>query len=212
MCPPNIIWMRDQFGIGARTQLYSFRYACTNEPTLPLFSAVLLFRLDAVLRFPFRPASVLDSMPHAKRIDQVALSPDGTQVAFISNGELAIIPANGGASHTITVEANLSLRDVAWSADSKRIAFIANHPGEVPAAQVWTALADGTAPQKHAELKGYVETPRFSPDGSKLALLFIAGMPRDAGPLQPMTPLAGVVDQKIYEQRIATIDLSTDAP
>jgi dipeptidyl aminopeptidase/acylaminoacyl peptidase len=35
-------------------------------------------------------------------------------------------------------------------------------------------------------------------------------MPRAAGPLQPMTPLAGVVNEKIYEQRIATIDLSTD--
>jgi dipeptidyl aminopeptidase/acylaminoacyl peptidase len=35
-------------------------------------------------------------------------------------------------------------------------------------------------------------------------------MPRAAGPLQPMTPLAGVADQKIYEQRIATIDLATD--
>ena len=159
---------------------------------------------------PSHAATVLDSMPHAKKIDQVALSPDGTQVAFISEGELAVIPANGGASRTIAVEANLPLRDVAWSADSKRIAFIADLPGQVPAAQVWTAAADGTVPQKHAELKGYVETPRFSPDGSKLALLFIEGMPRVAGPLQPMTPLAGVVDQKIYEQRIVTIDLGTD--
>ena len=52
-------------------------------------------------------------MPHAKRIDQVALSPDGTKVAFISDGELSVVPANGGSSHTIAVEANLPLRDVA---------------------------------------------------------------------------------------------------
>ncbi|MGA9707885.1 MAG: LpqB family beta-propeller domain-containing protein, partial [Candidatus Sulfotelmatobacter sp.] len=149
-------------------------------------------------------------MPHAKRIDQVALSPDGTQVAFISSGELTVIPVNGGSSHAIAVEGNLPLRDVTWSADSKRIEFIADLPGDAPAAQVWTAGADGTAPLKHAELKGYVESPRFSPDGSKLAFLFIEGMPRAAGPLQPMTPLAGVIDQKIYEQRIVTIDLSTD--
>jgi hypothetical protein len=32
---------------------------------------------------PSHAATVLDSMPRAKRIDQVALSPDGTQVAFI---------------------------------------------------------------------------------------------------------------------------------
>ena len=157
-----------------------------------------------------RAAAVLDSMPHAKRISQVALSFDGTQVAYIVNGQLTLIPASGGASHSIAVEGNLPIRDLAWSADSKRVTFIADVPGDVPAAQVWTAGADGSALVKHAELKGYAEAPRFSPDGSKLAILFIEGMPRVAGPLQPMTPLAGVVDQKIYEQRIATIDLSTD--
>jgi dipeptidyl aminopeptidase/acylaminoacyl peptidase len=157
-----------------------------------------------------RAAAVLDFMPHAKKIDEVAISPDGTQVAYIVNGELAVIPAGGGSSHTIAVEGNLPLRDVAWSADSKRLAFIADLPGDAPAAQVWTAAVDGGAPVKHAGLKGYVESPRFSPDGSRLALLFIEGMPRVAGPLQPMTPLAGVVDQKIYEQRIASIDLGTD--
>jgi len=166
-----------------------------------------LFAQDAI---PSRAATVLDSMPRAKRIDQVALSPDGTKVAYMVNGQLSVISANGGSALTIAVEANLSLRDVAWSADSKRIAFIANLPGDVPTAQVWIAGADGSALLKHAELKGYVESPRFSPDGSKLALLFIEGMPRVAGPLQPMTQLAGVVDQKIYEQRLATIDLSTD--
>ena len=53
--------------------------------------------------------------------------------------------------------------------------------------------------------------PSFSPDGSKLAVLFIEGMPRIAGPLQPMTPLAGVIDDKIYEQRLTTIDLATNS-
>jgi dipeptidyl aminopeptidase/acylaminoacyl peptidase len=157
-----------------------------------------------------RAAAVLDSMPQAKTVDQVALSPDGTQVAYLVNGQLTLISASGGPSRTIAVEGNLPLRDVAWSADSERVAFIADAPGDVPAAQVWTAASDGSAAVKHAELKGYVQTPRFSPDGSKIAILFIEGMPRVAGPLEPMTPLSGVVDQKIYEQRITTIDLGAD--
>ena len=45
---------------------------------------------------------------------------------------------------------------------------------------------------------------------SKLAVLFIEGMPRNAGPLEPMTPLAGVIDEKLFEQRITTIDLSSN--
>jgi dipeptidyl aminopeptidase/acylaminoacyl peptidase len=157
-----------------------------------------------------RAAAVLDSMPHAKGIDQVAISPDGTQIAYIVNGELSLTIASGGPSHKVEVESNLPLRDVTWSADSKRIAFIADLPGDVPAAQVWTAAADSGSPRKHAELKGYVQVPRFAPDGSKLAILFIEGMPRVAGPLQPMMPLSGVIDQKIYEERITSIDLSTD--
>jgi dipeptidyl aminopeptidase/acylaminoacyl peptidase len=157
-----------------------------------------------------RAAAVLDSIPHTKKISQVALSPDGTQVAYIVDGGLAVIPAGGGSSRSIPVEGDFRLRDVAWSVDSKRIAFIADLPGDVPAAQVWTAPSDGSSAVKHAELKGYVQAPRFSADGSKLAILFIEGMPRVAGPLQPMTPLAGVVDEKIYEQRIATVDLGTD--
>ncbi|MGA2643916.1 MAG: hypothetical protein ABSF15_04335 [Candidatus Sulfotelmatobacter sp.] len=128
----------------------------------------------------------------------------------VVEGKITVISSAGENSHAIAVENGLALRDVAWSTDSKRIAFLADLPGEVPSAQVWTAAADGSGPVKHAELKGYAQAPRFSPDGSKLAILFIEGMPRVAGPLQPMTPLAGVSDEKVLEQRIATINLSSD--
>lgn len=157
-----------------------------------------------------RAAAVLASLPHAKRIDRVAISRDGTQVAYIVDKELTVISATGGSVREIAVDGNLPLRQVTWSADSKQIAFLADLPGDAPAVQIWTAPTDGSSPVKHAELKGYVQSPRFSPDGSKLAFLYIADMPRVAGPLQPMTPLAGVVDEKIYEQRIALLDLVND--
>jgi dipeptidyl aminopeptidase/acylaminoacyl peptidase len=154
--------------------------------------------------------AVLNSMPHAKKIGQVALSPDGTQVAYIVDGQLTVTPVSGGSLRAISVEGKLPLREVAWSADSKQLAFLADLPGDVPVAQVWTVVIDGNAPAKRAELKGYVQTPRFSPDGANLAILFIESLPRVAGPLQPMTPLAGVIDDQIYEQRLSTINLSTN--
>ena len=161
---------------------------------------------------PSRAASVLDSMPAAKQIDQVAISPDGTQVAYIVDGQLTVASVSGGALRAISVEGKLPLREAAWSADSKQLAFLADLPGDVPAAQVWTVAIDGSggAPIKRAELKGYAQTPGFSPGGTTLAILFTEGLPRVAGPVEPMTPLAGVIDGRVYEQRLTTINLGTN--
>jgi dipeptidyl aminopeptidase/acylaminoacyl peptidase len=157
-----------------------------------------------------RVVSVIDSMPHAKFIQRAAASPDGRRVASIVGDELTLISLDTHATRTIEVEGRLPLRGVVWSADSKQLAFLADVPGEAPSAQLWTASADGGAPAKRAELKGNADALSFSPDGSKIAMLFIEGMPRQAGPLQPMTPLSGVVGEKIYEQRLTTVDLATN--
>ncbi|MGA2695383.1 MAG: S9 family peptidase [Terriglobales bacterium] len=157
-----------------------------------------------------RAAAVLDSLPQAKKIDQVAISPDGTRVAYIVDGALSISALDSGESHVISLESKLPLREPAWSHDSKQIAAIADLPGDVPAAQIWTVNADGSQLTKHADLKGFVQSPQFSPDRSTLAVLFIENMPRMAGPLQPMTPLSGEISKAVYEERLATIDLKTN--
>lgn len=167
--------------------------------------------LAANAQSPSRAAAVLDSMPHVERITQAAISPDGSQIAYIIGGELSVIPVPGGSPRAVPVEGKLAARDVAWSPDSKQLVFLADLSGDVPAAQLWTAALDGSSPVKRADLKGYASAPAFSPDNSKVALLFIEGIPRVAGPLQPMLPLAGVIDDQVYEQRLTTIDLSTNA-
>jgi len=149
-------------------------------------------------------------MPHVKSIQQAAISPDASRVAYVVSGQLTVLSLEDKTSHSIEVEGKLEQRDPVWSPDSKQLVFLADLPGEAPSSQLWTAPADGGSPTKHADLKGNVDAPSFSPDGSKIALLFIEGMPRQSGPLQPMTPLAGVIGEKIYEQRLATIDLATN--
>ncbi len=174
------------------------------------FISACCFSLVAQSNQPSRGASVIDSMPRTKRIQQAVISPDGTQVAYMIGGQLSVVSSEGGTARSISVEGNLPLRDVAWSRDSKQIAFIGDLPGDVPAAQIFTAAADGSAPVKRADVKGYAATPGFSPDGSRLAVLFSKDMPRIAGPLEPMTPLSGVIGSEIYEQRLTTIDLATN--
>jgi dipeptidyl aminopeptidase/acylaminoacyl peptidase len=175
-------------------------FLCT---VLPILSPL------ATAQSPGRAAAIVDAMPRAKTIQQVAISPDGREVADIVAGELALISLENGQSRALEVEGKLELHSVAWSPDSKQLAFLADLPGDLPSAELWTAPVDGGAPTKRAELKGNADALTFSPDGSKIVLLFTEGMPRKAGPLQPMIPLSGVVGDKIYEQRLTTIDLAT---
>jgi dipeptidyl aminopeptidase/acylaminoacyl peptidase len=156
-----------------------------------------------------RTAAALDSLPAIKKIHRVAISPDGAQVAYIVEGELSVQAPSGGEARRIAGDSKLAARDVAWSADSKKVVWLEDLPADVPASELWTASADGSGVVKLADLKGFAQSPRYSPDGARIAVLYIEGMPRIAGPLQPVTPLAGVVGEKIYEQRVAVLDLKT---
>ena len=154
-----------------------------------------------------RVADALDSLPSTARIDQVAISPDGAQVAYIVEGELSVTTLSDETTSRIAPE-QTKTRDVTWSADSRRLAWLTDLPGNKPAAQLWTALADGNGAQQVSALNGYAEAPRYSPDGAKLAVLYIEDIPRIAGPLQPMMPLAGVVGEKevLHQNNVAVID------
>jgi dipeptidyl aminopeptidase/acylaminoacyl peptidase len=178
----------------------------------PRFSFILLLPLILLSTTAIaqdRAAAALDSLPSVKNVDQVAISPDGAQVAYIVEGQLWVAAVAGGAPHRIAADQKVAGRNVTWSADSRHIAWLGDLPADVPASQLWVALPDGSSLVKLADLNGYAQTPRYSPDGAKLAILYIEDMPRVAGPLQPMTPLAGVVGEKIYEQRVAVVDLGT---
>jgi dipeptidyl aminopeptidase/acylaminoacyl peptidase len=185
-----------------------------QDRPLKSFRSLALILLSATLtvlptwgQTKSRAAEIVDSLPKIKRIEQVAISPDGKQVAAIVEGQLSMSSADGGDSRTIPLANHLHAREVAWSNDSKKLVIVADLEGEIPEGSVW--IYDGTAAKRVVELRGYVQTPRFSPDGAKVSVLFIDGMPRVAGPLEPMTPLAGVIDEKIYEQRITLIDPAT---
>jgi dipeptidyl aminopeptidase/acylaminoacyl peptidase len=170
-------------------------------------TAVLL--LCPALYAQDRVAAAIDSLPSVKSIDQVAISPDGLQVAYIVAGELFVAPVPNGPSHRVAPNRNAA-REVTWSVDSHQLAWLNDLPGDKPASQLWSASADGSEVTQRVTFQGYAQSPRYSPDGKTISLLYIEGMPRVAGPLEPMTPLAGVVGSKIYEQRLTTIDLTTN--
>jgi len=157
-----------------------------------------------------RAGAIYDSMPAAKPTEQVTVSPDGSKLAWTEGASIVIAaPTAGAPTKSLKVPNNLPVREVTWSPDSTHIALIADLAGEKPAAEVYLADAGDGSSRKLAEFRGFISTPRFSPDGKTLAVLFIENMPRAAGALVPMTPPEGVIEEHYYEQRITTVDVAS---
>jgi dipeptidyl aminopeptidase/acylaminoacyl peptidase len=57
-----------------------------------------------------------------------------------------------------------------------------------------------------AVIKGIAQTPRFSPDGKKIALLVTLNAAKESGATQPGVRLVGEIGEKNDEQRIAVFD------
>ena len=151
-----------------------------------------------------------DELPNVRSIEETAISTDGARVAYIVNGTLHVESLATDKGKSISPSGDLETRDLAWSPDGKRLAYVANKPHS-QASQVWVADVTNGKPKQITNVTGYVSTPRWSADGSKLAFLFIENAKRIAGPLEPMTPDAGVVEQHVEEQRIAVVDANGGA-
>jgi dipeptidyl aminopeptidase/acylaminoacyl peptidase len=192
------------------------------NPARRIFAAVIVLLATAALAQP-RPAlePLIRSLAGTQTFGEVAISPDGTRVAWsqvlhdssgVATGDSAIYVAdiaNPAAPRRITAGSegnNYAERDVAWSPDGKQLAFFSNAAGD---AELYVAEASGGAARKLTGITGYLAAPSWSPDGRTIAFLFIENAPRAAGPLMPMTPETGVIDSKIYEQRLTTVDVKS---
>jgi dipeptidyl aminopeptidase/acylaminoacyl peptidase len=156
-----------------------------------------------------------------RRYDQVAISPDGTHVAWVEQGLNAQGDPSTGTS--IYVQAldgadkapgrivpgglsSANAESVAWSPDSRHLAFLSDASGRP---QLHIVDLDTGKTRKLTDLTGAFSLPAWSPDGRSIAFLFTDGATGAAGPLSPMSAETGVIDAKISEQRLAVLDLAT---
>jgi len=144
---------------------------------------------------------------------QAVVSPDGSRLAHVQSavpGKSEIFTAGliGGDSKPAPISAGESTYDensVAWSPDSRQIAFLSDRE-KAGQLQLYVAPSAGGRARQLTHLTGLLADPRWSPDGRRVAILFTENLPRAAGPLDPVLPDSGVVESKIYEQRIAIVD------
>ncbi|MGB9334014.1 MAG: hypothetical protein WCB14_03310, partial [Candidatus Acidiferrales bacterium] len=165
-------------------------------------------------------AKAVAAMFGVHEFSQVVISPDGKQVAWVESlTEKNGAPSPNSAIYVADVKDPKAARqitagaagtahaesDVAWSPDSKRIAFLSD-AAKAGQSQLYVASAAGGAARRLTQLKGYLSGPGWSPDGKTIALLFTENATRAAGPLVAETPDEGVVGQEIHEQRLTLVD------
>ncbi len=154
--------------------------------------------------------------------EQTAISPDGTTVAWVEaldgnngvpGGNTAIYVAGRDAASSpkrITAASGSVARvegHVAWSPDSKSIAFLSDaaKPGQ---AQLYVVAAGGPA-KKLTSVVGLLAAPTWSPDGKTIAVLFTENVTRPAGPLAAEPTETGEIKDAFFEQRLAVVDVAT---
>jgi dipeptidyl aminopeptidase/acylaminoacyl peptidase len=156
----------------------------------------------------------------ARRFQQVAISPDGTRVAWVEQGLNSEGDASTGNAVYVQelnppgqpprrmVAGGLSMASadsIAWSPDGKQLAFFSDASGQM---QLYVANVEEGKGRKLTSLTGNLTQPAWSPDGKSIALLFAENAPRMVGPLMPMREETGVIDAKIYEQRLTIVDVA----
>jgi dipeptidyl aminopeptidase/acylaminoacyl peptidase len=182
---------------------------------LPL--ALAIWIAGAATCFAAHKSSIddaLDSLYAVRNFKQVAISPDGREVAWVESlagGSSAIYVATRGSTEQprrISAgdgNAEYAEHDIAWSPDSRKLAFLSDKAGSEQL-QLYVAEFTGHSVRQLTHLAGFLASPSWSPDGRQIALLFTENAPRAAGPLEPMTPPSGLIEQLIYEQRLAMVD------
>ena len=162
-------------------------------------------------------SSQTSTAPSVRQFSSVSMAPDGRHVAWIGpasptgDAESVMLVATGAATPVAlslpSAQAN-SAREVIWSADSRQLGVLAESNGS-PA--IYVVDAASRAARRVAAVAGSVHDIRFSPDGSRIALLYSSPSEEANGPTQATPRDTGEMDTHIDRQHLALVDVRTGA-
>ncbi|SFL13844.1 S9 family peptidase [Rhodanobacter glycinis] len=166
---------------------------------------------------------LLKQLDQVQHIGDVAISPDGRQLAWTMSVKdkpvIELADANGRNAHVLDVGAKLaecSKRDIAWSPDSRQLAFIADCSHDLTNTQpmhndVYLADVGGkAAPREVASLTGYARAMAWTNNGKSLGFLFVPGATRHASATAAGKEQVGVIGEEGIEvQHVASLDVAS---
>jgi dipeptidyl aminopeptidase/acylaminoacyl peptidase len=183
--------------------------------------SILIFSLPAGAAIAPQPPDItaaLNALGSVHSFSEVALSPDGKHVVYgtvitgkrndadVDVSALWIVNANDGANVfrlTACPDSVCDEHGAAWSPDGAHLTFVTTDSKEQT--QLAIATANGHAVETITSAHGPLDSPRWSPDGKRIAFLYSVGAPKTPGPLNPLARDAGVLSSTVYEQRLAVM-------
>jgi len=169
---------------------------------------------------------VLSGLSRGRSIEEAAISPDGLRLAWIEKTnegvEIRVEPVDDlihglpAKSQRVTAaakpETHCEEGKIAWAPEAKSLIFVSDCD-RLGQPEIYLTQLDGSPLKRLTELKGYVEAPAFSPDGKRVAFLYVEGATRPAGALAAMKPPAGVIGEEGLEiQRVAVAEVEWTKP
>jgi Tol biopolymer transport system component len=175
--------------------------------------------------------TAISTLTAARTFEQVAISPDAKKVAWVETihgkdgmetgksaifvkglksdeQEMRVTCADMGGTREHAWYQPRSEGSVTWSPDSTRVAFLSDGRQPDHLQLCLKDLRDGSI-RRITNVRGFLDAPRWSPDGKTIAVLFIENAPRASGPLVAETAETGEIKDSFYEQRLALVDVAT---
>ena len=159
---------------------------------------------------------VLGELERSRGLQQTAISPDGSWLAWVVDGErggseIELAPfSNPQSARRITAgEKGAACEEtgLAWSPDSHSLAFLSDCQTRNQQDIYLSEVNGKGGVRRLTHLHGFVEAPGFSPDGHQIGFLYVEGATRPSGALAAMKPPSGVIGEDGLEiQRVEAVD------